>query len=530
MLRVFLVEDESIIRETLRDTVPWAQCGYSFVGEASDGEMALPLIRKTTPDVLITDIRMPFMDGLELSRRVLEEFPDMKIIIISGYDDFDYAQKAIDIGVERYLLKPITKNTLIGVLQSVREKAEEELARKQDSARMLENKEYERYARRDFFERMVTGKLPEQRIHEEAAQMGLNLRAESYALAFLAVMPEKPDAEAAVSETLDRVRGELLESIREISGCVPVVWNLSACLVLVCSAKAKIQYTLDKLTAVTRICCEGSSQPLGWHIALGEPADSIMQLPERFREVSRLWAYRYLMPQQNVLTNRPVAGQGSLDQLDAGKLNPRILMSVMQSAAAEEIPNFVSEYLREVGQALESAAFCQYLTLSVRFTAMEFAAGLGVSQQQLGQELDTLGRPMTAEELKIYMTEALRKAVQHRENNSTGRYRGILNQAAAFIDEHFSDEKLSLNQVAREVNISPNYLSAMFSQEMGCTFVEYVTARRMERAKQLLRSSDLRSGEVAAAVGYKDPHYFSFLFKKTQGCTPRDYRAGGKQG
>ena len=99
----------------------------------------------------------------------------------------------------------------------------------------------------------------------------------------------------------------------------------------------------------------------------------------------------------------------------------------------------------------------------------------------------------------------------------------------AYIDGHFTEESLSLNQVAREVNISANYLSAVFSQEIGATFTEYVTGKRMERAKELLRSTDKRSGEVAAAVGYKDPHYFSFLFKKTQGCTPRDYRNGGKR-
>ncbi len=128
MLRVFLAEDESIIRETLRDTVPWAQCGYSFVGEAGDGEMALPLIRQTKPDVLITDIRMPFMDGLALSKLVLQEFPQMKVIIISGYDDFEYAQQAIRIGVERYLLKPITKNSLLSVLEEIRQKIEGERA------------------------------------------------------------------------------------------------------------------------------------------------------------------------------------------------------------------------------------------------------------------------------------------------------------------------------------------------------------------------------------------------------------------
>ena len=113
MLRVFLAEDESIIRETLRDTVPWAQCGYTFAGEAGDGEMALPLIRQLKPDVLITDIRMPFMDGLALSELVRREFPEMKIIIISGYDDFEYARQAISIGVDQYLLKPITKKALL---------------------------------------------------------------------------------------------------------------------------------------------------------------------------------------------------------------------------------------------------------------------------------------------------------------------------------------------------------------------------------------------------------------------------------
>lgn len=101
MLKVFLVEDETVIREGLRDRIPWEQYGYRFVGEAADGEVALPLIRKTRPDVLITDIKMPFMDGLSLSRIVREEFPKTKILIISGYDDFEYAREAISIGVDQ---------------------------------------------------------------------------------------------------------------------------------------------------------------------------------------------------------------------------------------------------------------------------------------------------------------------------------------------------------------------------------------------------------------------------------------------
>ena len=117
MLKVFLVEVETLIREGLRDRIPWEQYGFRFVGEAGDGEMALPLIRKTRPDVIITDIKMPFMDGLELSRIVKEEFPKTKILIVSGYDDFEYAREALTIGVDQYILKPVTRMNLRKVLE-----------------------------------------------------------------------------------------------------------------------------------------------------------------------------------------------------------------------------------------------------------------------------------------------------------------------------------------------------------------------------------------------------------------------------
>ena len=140
---------------------------------------------------------------------------------------------------------------------------------------------------------------------------------------------------------------------------------------------------------------------------------------------------------------------------------------------------------------------------------------------------DMTGRNVTQADLKHYLTQVLFQAAALRDKASSSQYGTLLGQAVAYIDSHFTDDNLSLNLVAREINISANYLSAVFSQEMGVTFTEYVTGRRMEKARELLRTTDKRSGEVAAAVGYRDPHYFSFLFKKTQGCTPRDYRAGG---
>ena len=157
MLKVFLVEDEAVIRDGLRDKIPWEQYGFRFVGEAADGEMALPMIRKTRPDVLITDIKMPFMDGLSLSKIVSEEFPKTKIVIISGYDDFEYARKAIEVGVDQYLLKPITRLTLKKTLLELKEKIEQDMVQNDYQAQFQSKMHvYEQFSRRRFMERLLS--------------------------------------------------------------------------------------------------------------------------------------------------------------------------------------------------------------------------------------------------------------------------------------------------------------------------------------------------------------------------------------
>lgn len=130
MLKVFLVEDECVVREGLRDCIDWERYGFEFCGDAPDGELALPQIRKLRPDILITDIKMPFMDGLALSKLVCAELPETRIILISGHNDFEFAQEAIEIGVEQYLLKPVTKTSLLKTLEDVSRKIDEERSRK----------------------------------------------------------------------------------------------------------------------------------------------------------------------------------------------------------------------------------------------------------------------------------------------------------------------------------------------------------------------------------------------------------------
>ncbi len=539
MLRVFLVEDESIIRQTLRDTVPWAQCGYTFAGEAGDGEMALPMIRQLRPDVLITDIRMPFMDGLALSKLVLQEFPQMKVVIISGYDDFEYAQQAISIGVERYLLKPITKSALLTVLEELKSKIEGERAQQNYMAQFQqEAQDYEQYARRRFFEQIVAGQLSVQQIYEKAEAMDLDLRAQCYTIALVSALPEQHGVTEAYSEASASIRDGLLAHFLKYPEYILFRWNLTTYAVLIKGERDKMEQYIQRCTATVRAQYETYGPELNWYVAVGKPTQRLSMLPACFDEVSRLWAYRYILPAQRVMTSDAVSfltGTGTAHDfadLDVSKLNPAVVTGMLQSASAQEVSGFVDAYIHGVSgmeQALSSMPFCQFVMLSVRFTATEFVRTLGVPQKDFLQSLkclDMIGQNVTQDDLKRYLSEILLRAIELRDKAAGSQYRTLLTEAVSYIDANFQREDISLNRVAKEVNISANYLSAVFSQELGTTFVEYLTAKRMEKARELLRTSGLRSGEVAVAVGYKDPHYFSFLFKKTQGCTPRDYRAG----
>ena len=180
-IKVFICEDESIVREGLRDMIPWEKYGCEFVGDAPDGEMALPMIRELKPDVLITDITMPFMDGLSLSKIVTSEQPDIKVIIISGYSDFEYARQAIELGVEQYLLKPVTRADMIKALEGIRQKIVEENEQKNYLSKYeQEFKKFERFSHRAFFERLVEGSLSVHEIYEQANNLHLNLSANGY--------------------------------------------------------------------------------------------------------------------------------------------------------------------------------------------------------------------------------------------------------------------------------------------------------------------------------------------------------------
>lgn len=539
MLKIFLVEDESIVREGLRDNIPWQQYGYQFVGEASDGEMALPLIQKTRPDVLLTDIKMPFMDGLSLSRIVHQEFPDMKIIIISGYDDFEYARQAISVGVEQYLLKPITRTNLQKVLTDLKVKIEtEQEQRKYQEKFQDESREYEQFSRTNFFVKVFEGRMPVQDIYAEAAKLSLKINAPCYNLLMFNLQEKRAGENIGVeSEDFARKREELLRYFVRYPENLVFRWNVNTYGVLIKGSVEQMQELADKYLENVKRICQPTEDMIDWYAAVGEPVERLSLLAECYSKVNHLFAYRFLMPNVHIFTKEvtenymPQREGSKLGDIDYSKMDPELFKEFLLRGSRKDIPEFVDSYLLTVNKALQSTMFQNYLVLHVHFVTLAYVESIGGDKEEFMTEEgggQVQENNLTVEEIPQYIRNMLDKAMELRDRESDNQSKRVLKRALDYIEENYYQESFSLNSVAGEVNVSANYFSAIFSQAMQMTFIEYVTQKRMEKAKKLLRQTEKHSGDIALEVGYKDPHYFSFVFKKTQGCTPREYRMGQK--
>ena len=538
MLKVFLVEDESIVREGLKKNIPWQEYGYQFTGEASDGEMALPMIRKIRPDVLITDIKMPFMDGLALSQIVTQEIPEIKIVIISGYDEFEYAQQAIRVGVEQYLLKPITKGTLRKVLLEIREKIESE----QEQKNYLETfqnemKEYENYARRSFLEKVFSGVFSVQQIYEEAAKISLDLDGPCYNLILLNLQVKRQNPEYIMQEPegMSEVREALFRFFLRFPQYLIFQWNVSLYGVLIKGETEQMEALKEQCIHNIEKICSQQEISLEWCVAVGNPVERLSLLPECYAKVNHILAHRFFNSQRHILTEKdveellPGKDLKRFASVDSAKVNPDIIQGFLREGKQAEIKDFVDGYLAGVKEALESRLFRDYLLLNIRFTTINYMQIFGVCQQDfLPEDDDRKVHDASASggNIDVYMLELLERALTLRDRESENQGKRALKKGLKYIEENFSDESLSLNSVAGAIGVSGNYFSSIFSQEMQMTFIEFVTKKRMEKAKKLLIQTQLHSNEIAGKVGYKDPHYFSFVFKKTVGCTPREYRNG----
>lgn len=531
MYSVFLVDDESLIREGVKQMVEWSQYGFELVGEAPDGELAWPLIQKCKPDIVLSDIKMPFMDGLELSRLIKKELPHTTIVILSGYDEFAYAKEALSIGVSEYLLKPLSKKQIVDVLCEVKRRKDTEHNKVRE--RESEMRQYMDAARSSLMDALLNGRQNVSLLLERAKKLDVNLAAENYNVVFVQIGCENDQDEASVQS---------VEQQNMLCERYPQLENVFLCKVgqdgvafLIGDMAAQIDSKTEQCIRRAEEICKLLPGTPAYSIEVGGPISRLSQIPECFRKTrGKIFQNQIDASIGKVGSNKLHAADVDFDPntMNAASFDQRVIEKFLIGGQSDTVSEFITQYFSAIGEgALDSLLFRQYLALHIQFSVNSFLGKLA-ERGNLPEKFRT--DPPSAQELttlkgtKQYLATLLEHAISLRERAAGSRYSAMLNKSVAYMQEHFDDPELNLNTVAQIANVRPTYFSSLFSQQMGKTFIEYLTELRMERAKAFLRCTDKSSGDIAFEVGYNDPHYFSFLFKKVNGCAPRDYRAGGK--
>ena len=396
---------------------------------------------------------------------------------------------------------------------------------------VLRDPEFIPFVRRWLFEQLTAGLLPSGQAAAVARRIGVVLEAERYAVAlFDRPVPDREDT--SFSDPAVGAREALLAFFLKYSQYMPVQLAPDLGAVL-------IKGGADDIPALTDRCVRRVEEEYdragvaGWHLAAGGPVSGLEGLPACWEEASRLWALRVVHPGQRIfrpgterLLDLPERETGPLPDVDPARTDPEVIRAFLETGRREDVSGFAARYLRELGPAMSVRSFRDFATLNVRFAAERFLGGLGVPRERYEERLGpAVGADGDPERL---LTRMLTAAVELREQTAAGTRSGTLGAALGYVDGHFAEPDLTLTRTAAAVSVTASYLSALFRKELGRTFTQYVTGRRMELACRLLRTTDRRPGQIAHAVGFRDGRYFSVLFKRTVGCAPSRFRAGQK--
>lgn len=522
MYSVFLVDDEPILLEGIRTKVDWESSGFAFAGEATDGEIALSMIHEIKPDILITDIKMPFMDGLQLAASIKKIQPWIKIIILSGHDEFDYAKKAISIGIDDYILKPFTPEEIITALKKAAEHIDAERKQLSDISRMKEElKSKEKLVQKDFLNNLVHGSADMNSIMEKSQELGIDLLSRYYKIIISKVCSKTGNMQN---------QQEACSLLNSYS----TGWEQTVCyfhhtnwLVTICKGSNqteleenvfRIAETIEHIVTQNKDCSVVTS--------IGKTVEHLSSISESYEDAKKVIENSSLANQNRIISTEDMQITNS-EMLELKENAP--MVERLKYAGKNDVSAIIDESMDLIkSNPGQFQFFASYLLADLIFAVSKLVESLGGNVKEIKPEILQRSFIDTAvqdeEHFKNELESVLNFVVEFRDSKMTGKYGDVILKAKKYIDENYADQNTTLTTVAEEVCLSPNHFSTIFSQECKITFIEYLTNVRIENAKRLIKKTDMKGYDIAYECGFSDPHYFSYIFKKNTGLTPREYK------
>lgn len=533
MYRILLVDDEILVRDAIKENIDWKSIDCELVGDCENGKQAAEFVQEHQVDIVLTDILMPYMDGMELSHFLHDNYPDIVIVIFSGFGEFEYAKKAIQYGVSEYLLKPVTAMELTGVIEKMKQKVDQQRREKSKMDKLAQNSEKyrknEQIIRSKNMEALVNCTTDVNKTIQRLSEMGVDISAASYRVALFDIDlysgmykldTEKRQESALMAFVLFNISDEIVT--REKAG---IAYQEGNNRVGILFQETWSRNFTSKTKEICREIQQKTKEVMGFDVSMG--IGKWVKKPEELIQSHDMAAqtlqYRYLLG-GNLLIDMEEKHPAQEINLDESLADLKEFMKTGQKEQVDQTLATIEEAIRQA--LMEKSRACMYLQQVIR-TMDNAGEDVSADMDRIREDRDELLRQVTDQKsfedaCKVVQkhTDRIFEILSEMNTSSSERQARL---AIDYIQKNYMDPDLSLNSICSYLNISTSYFSTIFKDETGETFTEVLIRTRMEKARELLEKTTMKNYEIAEKVGFSDPHYFGISFKKMTGCTPTEY-------
>lgn len=535
MYKLILVDDEEEVRKGIIQKIQWEKYGFEMVGEAENGREALEIAEKITPDVVITDIKMPFMDGLQLSKELKKKFPTIRIVILTGFDEFEYAHKAVNLNVIEYALKPISSKDLIEILLKVKTQIDEEISQKEDMEAL---KEY--YVRslpilkEKFLTSLITSKLSTEEIRGKSKNYNIDFNGKGFVSAVISIDQGNIDhsKKNKYGKEIELIKFAVLNIVNEIVDKYDInnVLIYNDQVVLIYSQK---EYDRGSISSIILATLEEIRQGIEKYlkmtitIGLGTIVNDASLIFDSYQNALSALDYRLIIGNNRIIWIEDIE-PSSIDKIVFDEIMEHDLGSSIKVGTEKEIIETIDKMFYKLLDVKAPFKDYQIYLLEMLTTILKVAKSSNVDLANIfGQNYNLfieLYKFNDLNQVKNWFKDISIKIMKYIIKDRQDTCKLLVEKAKEYISKYYSDSDMTINKLCDYLHISPTYFSFIFKRETKITFINYLTQIRMDASKALLRNTNMKTFSIAESVGYSESNYFSYCFKKYFGISPSEYR------
>lgn len=528
--KVILVDDEAEVIDMIEKKIHWNDLGFEVAGSATNGVKALELVEKLQPDVVLTDIKMPYMDGLELSRRLNREYPNIYIMLCTGFDEFEYAKEAVHLEIKEYMLKPVNATELSESLTNLKHTLDREREEKLNVKKLNDYfQEVLPKLQSNFFISLIEGRVEKHDYERFLQAYQVDMKGPLFGCVIFHTsenhVPEGMNP-LLLSMSVER---EIKQRLMGQWNCREFIYMGNTLLILELDAE-------DKITQITDACdrfCRWAYRIMGAVVTagIGTVCDSLYEISLSYERAREAVSYRVLYGTKRAINIGEIVPKEQIKPVQSEESRMQTLFRAIRIGDSAEIEQAAHGEMEKLHKNTETMSQYNLATMEIVSGFFKFCTDNSLDFNKISGNMQNIYEKVSQMDESsltawiVQMSETISEKLKCARNSSARR---LIVEAQNIVQERYMEADILLDEVCAVLGVSNSYFSSVFKKEAGKSFISYLTDYRMDIAAEMILNTDEKSYTIAEKVGYLDANYFSYVFKKKFGVSPSKYRASVK--